>query len=296
MPRLESHIYGLCAQSRDLQTNLHQIGLTQFQSSVEQGATAQGLHQRMGDIQALQQQNDAIQNERLIQYKATVQEPMSRLLTAQKRIQVKLEAVEAAYLGRAAESNLRSTIQSPARNTSTTAVRISTYMSHNQCTDSCTCLCHHRQIRRTPRLLDSFLGALFLGYIGIPYITPQCDNRKCIQRSIPMTLILYLFPSWLTARALILTSKVSSMNGLEFSLRAPRIISPSARIWTCCSQGDIEGMKAVFQQSLGSPFDISGVSGETPLQVSKDRAPAHYMDSLIPKFEVCHQLLATQNV
>ena len=195
---------------------------------------------------------------------------MTRLLMAQQRIELQLNTVEATCLGRAAGSNLQSAMQSSSRMISAPAIQISASMFHFPCKDNCTCVCHRRRTWRTPRLLDKLLGTLFLGYAGFPYVTPQCDNEKCIQRLSLTGLITYLFPSWLLARAVVLASRLSSTNGLEFSLRIPRVISATAPIWNFCQVGDIDGVKGLFQQGLASPLDVGCWNGFTPLTVSMD--------------------------
>ena len=205
-----------------------------------------------------------------------VQESMRHLVMGHQRIEVKLGFDEATCISRAAESDVRSLMQSPTpmrnlpvRNTSAAAVRISASMSRYSCKDNCACVCHRRQAWRTPRPLNKFLGTLFLGYTGIPYITPQCNSKECTQRSSAIALITYLFPSLLLARVLLLVFRFSSMNGLEFNLRVPRIVSSTARIWTLAWTGDIEGTKELFQHGLGSPFDVDSLHSETPLLVCK---------------------------
>ena len=256
--RLESGIHGLRSQTTDLQTDLQQIRLAHGRNSGIRQNSVHNLHQRIEDVQTLQQRIPPLQNESLIEQDATVQEPITRLLAGQQRIEVKLGSIEATSIARVAEActSIKPSIpigNLPACITSTTAVRISTYASRYLCRDSCICSCHRRQTQRTPQLLKKALGTLFFGYVGIPYLTPKCDIEECTQRSDPMVLVTYLFPTWLLARALVVTSKLSSINLLEFSLRVPRIVSPTANIWDFCSNGNIEGMKILFQQGLGSP-------------------------------------------
>ena len=279
MNRLESRIHSLSIQSGDLQTSLHQ-------NSVTQDTIVQNLHQR---IPILQQQSTTDQYERSTEQVSNVQEPITRLLAAQQRMELKLDAVIVNSPARA-ESDISFTMQSPTliRNlpgqlANMTTVRISTSMSPYLCWDTCNCVCHRRKTRRTPRFSDRVLGTLFLGYTGIPYITPQCDKESCTKRSSPVASVMYLFPSWLLARALILVLRLSSINGLEFSLRAPCIVSRTASIWDISMKGDIEGMRRLLSQQISSPF-VMDYYGATPLSVRRVRVIACYKHGLISRF------------
>lgn len=49
----------------------------------------------------------------------------------------------------------------------------------SECTRSCGCSCHIRRRLNTPRLLDGFLGSLFIGYSGSPILNQKCDQTSC---------------------------------------------------------------------------------------------------------------------
>ena len=251
--------------------------MAQDQSSVKQDTAVQALNKKIGDLDAHQHQREAVRDQRS-SYQATIlHEPMARLLTTQQRLELKLDVIEATCVARTTESEVRTIAQSsdrpeclPASTSSMNATRISLSVSRWSCENSCICACHRRQSRRTPRPLDRFLGVLFIGYIGIPYVTTSCDNRECTQRSSPTVSMIYIFPWWLLARAFLLIARLSSRSGLELNLRLPRVVSDTSRIWPICRNGDIEGLMSLIQQGLGSPFDIDSANS-TPLLVRKRR-------------------------
>ena len=100
--------------------------------------------------------------------------------------------------------------------------------------------------------------------------------------------MIYLFPSWFLARALILVLSLSFINGLELSLRVPCIVSRTARIWDLSVSGDIEGVKRLFRQRLAGPFDMD-INGSTPLLVRKVRVIACHKHGLIAIFLACRR-------
>ena len=201
---------------------------------------------------------------------------MTHLHTAQQRLELKLDNIEATYIARLAQTEVRASRRSQTDNGTpipytvgtTSSVRFSMSSFYWQCENSCICACHYRQTWRTPRLLSRFLGILFVGYAGIPYITASCDTHECTRRSNPTTLVTYLFPPWFLARIFILAANFSPMCGLEVNIRIPRIMSSSSRIFEFCATGNVEGVKALFLQGLSSPFDVD-LSGQTLLHVRR---------------------------
>ena len=220
----------------------------------------------------LQRQIETTQSQRLIQQEATMQEAMTHIHTSQQRIELKLDTHEVTRIARIVESKVQARKQFSAdvgtsHKVNQGGVQISTSSSLWDCERNCVCVCHHRQTWKTPRFLHRFLGILFVGYAGVPYLTQKCDSQECIQRSSPMTSITYFFPSWFLASVFVVAVR-SSINGLEFNIRVPHIVSDSAIVFDLCAQGDVEGVKTMFRQGLSSPFDIDSTQ-RTLLDVRK---------------------------
>ena len=226
-------------------------------------------------------------------------ESITQYTIAPQRLEVKLENAAAALIARTAESEARATMQlsayawtPPAHIFQSSGIQICTSVSHWHCEDSCSCICHRRYAWKTPRLWSHLLGLLFIGYTGIPYISPGCNIHGCTQRSCPTTLITYLFPSWLLARILILVVRFSSIGGLEFNLRVPRVVSHSSVIFDLCEKGDIEGVKGLFRQGLASPLDSCYEFGTTPLMVRMPQIAAFFNVTLTHLTLVCRSTWA----
>jgi len=137
-----------------------------------------------------------------------------------------------------------------------------------ECSASCKCSCHTRQRLSSPRLLESFLGTLFVGYSGSPLLTQKCDRASCHGRRDWSTSFTYRFPRWfVVARMIQLKAKATAMYGPELSLRFNRMVDGKAMVFHCATTGDVDRMKQLFQQGRASPSDVRYDSGWTPFHV-----------------------------
>ena len=66
----------------------------------------------------------------------------------------------------------------------------------NACTAYCSCQCHRRMRRRSPSIINRFLGSLFVGYSSLPFWSIPCDQATCTQRSAFSATVTYHFPAW----------------------------------------------------------------------------------------------------
>ena len=230
----------------------------------------------MIDLQNTQQRIAMTQAQRLTEHEVAVKEPIAQLLVAQQRLELKLDVIKARYIADNAESQTRAGISpnfttrsSVDRNLTPSRVQITTSVTRWRCAYSCTCSCHRhsRPNKRSPNILDRFIGVLFVGYLGLPKISGQCNDKDCIQQLSATVLITYFFPRWLLARAMILVLKLSSVHGPELNLRIPRIVSHTSRIFQCAGKGDVDGMKEILDRGLGSPMDIDITNGFSALFV-----------------------------
>ena len=142
---------------------------------------------------------------------------------------------------------------------------------------SCVCVCHTSSSVKLPSFLKQFLGALFIGYSGIPRITPPCDVKACVERSSLSVTATYLFPSWLLARAMFVAITSSGFDGPQLTLRLSRSIPTSAAILYRSRVGDVDSLKEILSQRTGSPFDFDN-AGYTALMVCSGFKPASFYD------------------
>ena len=145
----------------------------------------------------------------------------------------------------------------------------------SQCSRGCKCSCHIRRRFNTPRLLDGFLGTLFIGYSGSPLMGQKCDRLSCHGRTSSTTSVVYKFPRWFVmSRVIQLKAKVTAMYGPEISLRFNRIVNGKALVFHYATIGDVSKMKQLFEQGRASPSDVRYDSGWTPFHVSIRSEPS----------------------
>ena len=143
-----------------------------------------------------------------------------------------------------------------------------THYAWSSCSPWCSCICHKRHSFRTPRMLNQMIGSLFIGYSGFAINTPPCNEFSCLQRSRPSTAISYYFPPWFLARVISMVVMLTPLHGPLVSICAPRVIPSDSRIFTCARNGDVQGIKFLFEKQLASPCDITEGHGVSALQVS----------------------------
>jgi hypothetical protein len=135
------------------------------------------------------------------------------------------------------------------------------------CTPWCSCACHREWRFRTPRILEQFIGSLFIGYSGLPVLRPPCNERTCHLRSQPLTYVTYFFPKWFLSRMVSFMMTVTPLAGPVASLKVQRTVPGSADIFTFAKLGDVDGIRTLFENGLASPHDVHFDSGITPLHV-----------------------------
>ena len=238
-PRVEERL-------KKVQTEVTNIKATQQQSdaAADERATKQTFDIRevqhaITNIQASNKQIERSQKDRVARQQVAMHKSFTRVLNnTERRVAIKLDRIEAAQLANVAHSTLisgtnkhRSNGSPAAQNSISPPFQGGLSLTCWQCSSSCPCSCHKRGRRkRTPTILDRFIGVLFVGYLGLPYFSEPCDTSRCLQRSIPGILMVYFFPTRLLARAIIILMRYSSATGPELTIRVPRIVSFEASI------------------------------------------------------------------
>jgi hypothetical protein len=147
------------------------------------------------------------------------------------------------------------------------AVRVVQYSS--ACRSGCPCTCHSQARAATPHFMNRVMGRLFIGYAGVPLVSPKCDLEECQTSQVPMATVEYWFPLGF-CRSQIVQLKIGYRPNLgpQFSLRTFRQVPDSAQCVNYTMDGNIEGLKDLFKRGLASPLDISSTRGYTLLRVS----------------------------
>lgn len=119
----------------------------------------------------------------------------------------------------------------------------------------------------TPAIVNRIFGQLFLGYTGLPMVSPKCNVEGCSKRQEPQINIEYWFPLgglWSSIVRLRLTYQAHV--GPHFELSTLRSVPDSAQCVNFALTGNIDGLKELFRQGLASPSDVSATRGYSVLR------------------------------
>ena len=145
-------------------------------------------------------------------------------------------------------------------------VRLNQYAA--TCRSGCRCACHAPRTSTTPALIDRVLGQLFVGYAGLPLISPKCDTEECERLQAPHVNIEYWFPLGFFWSQIIRLHVCYQANiGPQMQLSTLRRIPDSAQCVNFALNGNIEGLKDLFKRGLASPRDVSSTRGYSILRV-----------------------------
>ncbi|KAL9115573.1 MAG: hypothetical protein Q9187_007273 [Circinaria calcarea] len=184
---------------------------------------------------------------------------MSEIIAGQARMERNLNGLSATFTARqlfpVSMSTTRNTANQERAYTGSWGLQILSVRQrcNGTCTPDCTCCCHQRSTWRSPPVLKDFLGLLFVGYTGLPLLSPKCDKQTCPQKSGPVIHIKYYFPGWFMTRALEMIAYISRPDGLNQSLRVSQIVWIDAKIFRLCRAGDVKGLKSLLALREGSP-------------------------------------------
>jgi hypothetical protein len=162
------------------------------------------------------------------------------------------------------------TLYNSAEYSTTSTVRF-TLVRASRCEGRCDCCCHSRKWIRTPMLLKSLLGILFVGYSGLPVPRNKCDKPNCHSPTGSSLKITYCFPLWFMSRAIYILLAQSRSGEPSFGITIRRRIEYSSEesIMKMAQSGNLEGIKILLQSRKASPNDVTRQSGQTALHVSE---------------------------
>lgn len=156
--------------------------------------------------------------------------------------------------------------QSPVRSEGV-GIRLSQYIS-TVCRPGCSCACHLQRRCATPGLMDRLAGQLFVGYAGLPLLSPKCDNDTCGKAQSSHVSVEYWFPlGFCWSQIIRLHVGYRPDLGPQLYLSTLRRVPDSAPCVNFALEGNIEGLKSLFKHGLASPRDVSSTRGYSLLRV-----------------------------
>lgn len=141
--------------------------------------------------------------------------------------------------------------------------------ARSTCRGWCPCTCHaKRTALRTPKIMESLLGRLFMGYTGLPILNNSCDFTGCKDRQQSGATVEYWFPWWFVSMNMKLQLKLIQSAGPQLQLSTTRRVADSSPSITYAMQGNIEGLRHLFTAGLAGPRDVSDSRGYSLMRVS----------------------------
>ncbi|PSN60504.1 hypothetical protein BS50DRAFT_200893 [Corynespora cassiicola Philippines] len=223
-----------------LRLELENISIVTTQSSQEQLARHNNLLGNLTDIDSriarvedmLRQQAEQVRETQLTQFGSLVGRSAPRRLSPAPRKQMPSDNQQSDGF----------------------SVRVAPFST---CRTGCACVCHSQQRAASPKMLNHILGKLFIGYTGLPYLSPKCDNHVCAKFRASKISIEYWFPLGMLSSTIVrLQAGYQASTGSMFQLQTFRSVPDGAECINFALNGNIEGLKYLFSKGLASPRDV----------------------------------------
>lgn len=149
--------------------------------------------------------------------------------------------------------------------------------SHNACRPGCMCACHHQAKTSSHGVLDRIFGQLFIGYCGLPMMSPKCNVPTCERAQNATASVEYWFPpAFVWSQIVRLQVSYRPNLGPQFELKSLRRVPDSAQCVNFALDGNIDGLKDLFRRGLASPRDVSSTRGYSILRVRSAMDPCTF--------------------
>ncbi|KAK3394956.1 ankyrin repeat-containing domain protein [Podospora didyma] len=135
------------------------------------------------------------------------------------------------------------------------------------CQAACRCSCHSALDEKTPAFMDGLLGQLFVGFTGWPMLSAKCDSAACTGQRTSSVSLEYWFPPGICWSQIVRLSLAYEANvGPSLQLNTLRRVPDSSQCVSFALEGNIDGLKNLFNRGLASPRDVSSTRGYTLLR------------------------------
>ena len=141
------------------------------------------------------------------------------------------------------------------------------FLRQHKCDASCDCSCHIHTRARSPQMLQSLVGSLFVGYICLPALASKCSVPKCQRSSEGFLQIDYLFPPWFLARMVSMAMTFKDSKIPDLSIRVLNVRSSYEPIFQNAREGGAGLVRHLLTMGQASVQDVTHDSGHSPLHV-----------------------------
>ncbi|KAK8175049.1 ankyrin repeat-containing domain protein [Phyllosticta citrichinensis] len=116
-------------------------------------------------------------------------------------------------------------------------------------------------------LLNRTFGHLFLGYAGLPYVSPKCSEETCGKSRGSKLSVENWFPmGYISSTIVRMQVGYQPSTGALFQFQTLRAVPDDATCIKFAMSGNIEGLQYLFSRGLASPRDVSPGRGYTLLR------------------------------
>lgn len=155
-----------------------------------------------------------------------------------------------------------------AANRDTVGVKVTQRISN--CGQGCRCACHKEEKTATPTIMNRLFGQLFVGYSGMPLLSPKCDSTACWKAQVPNISLEYWFPrGFFWSQIFSLKVAYQPNIGPQMALSTLRQVPDSSPCVDFAVSGNIDGLKELFRSGVASPKDVSITRGYSLMRVSQ---------------------------
>jgi hypothetical protein len=121
--------------------------------------------------------------------------------------------------------------------------------------------------------MDRLIGQLFVGYAGLPLLSPKCDNDICGKTQSAYVSVEYWFPlGFCWSQIIRFQVGYRPHLGPQLCMSTLRRVPDSASCVNFALEGNMEGLKSLFKRGLASPRDVSSTRGYSVLRVRPNRS------------------------
>ena len=142
------------------------------------------------------------------------------------------------------------------------------FLRRRKCDVWCKCKCHTYVRTSTSDKLQSVMGELFIGYAGLPALTPACTENNCQRSSEGFLQINYYFPWWFFAKILHIGLAFQQDSAIpRMSIHVLNVRDTYEDIFISARFNDVDSVEYQLTMGRASVFDVTSDSGHSPLHV-----------------------------
>ncbi|KAL8674119.1 MAG: hypothetical protein Q9168_001456 [Polycauliona sp. 1 TL-2023] len=155
------------------------------------------------------------------------------------------------------------------------------FLPRRRCQACCKCACHTESRSNTPKFLKSIVGMLYIGYFGVPALSPSCDMGGCKGNPQGLLHVDYFFPSWFLGKVISMALGVNQIYGPEFCLRVANVRADLDPIFRHSYNGDVDAIRSILVAGKASVLDVNAQSGNSLLHMAMLRSKLEVVELLL---------------